>query len=138
MWSGKRHLVCSGSRVQTYKKNETRDELNEGIDRDHNENAKVTFYDNVNLKVPGEYIIRGQVHSKHGGDGMIESVFFPEVDLIVASCLVEVTESKIVPIRVWTLKENTKIKKRAVHGRNKFLSKYRRQRTLKLRCSREK
>ena len=120
MWSGKRHLVCSGSRVQTYKKNETRDELNEGIDRDHNENAKVTFYDNVNLKVPGEYIIRGQVHSKHGGDGMIESVFFPEVDLIVASCLVEVTESKIVPIRVWTLKENTKIKKGQCMGEINF------------------
>lgn len=73
--------------------------------------VKVTFYDNICLKLPGEYIIRGQVHSTLEGDGFIEPIYFPDADLIVASCLVAVDESKIVPLRVWTLKEDTKIKK---------------------------
>lgn len=83
----------------------------EGAELVSGEKANVTFYDNVKLKKAGEYIIRGQVHSTREGEGLIEPTYCPDLDLVVAACLVDVRESKIVPLRIWSLRENTKIKK---------------------------
>ena len=75
------------------------------------------------MKKPGEYIIRGQVHNQEKGEGLIESCIFPEANLVVASCLVDVGKSNIIPLRVWTLKEDVKIKKGQVVGEIQFTSK---------------
>ena len=122
MRPGKRGLVCSESRGQAFKKRETRTKANvcEAIKKVTSESVNVTFYDNINLKMPGEYIIRGQVHTTRDGEGLIEPIYFPEIELIVAACLVDVTESKIVPIRVWSLREDTKIKKGQCIGEVSF------------------
>ena len=83
--------------------------------------SEVLFFDNINLKSMGEYMIRGQVKGGLIGDCLIEPTYVPESNILVASCLCKVDKSRIVPLRVWTFSDDVNIKKGMRIGQMEFM-----------------
>ena len=83
--------------------------------------AEVTFFDNIHLNRMGEYLVRGQVKGVRQGDCLMEPIYVPELNMLVASCLCNTNENRIVPLRIWTFSDNIKVKKGMRVGKIEFM-----------------